>query len=145
MTTDTKKIVLFVNFTDEDFTYPWNGSNQTFPAHDKGRYMERGLAEHFAKHLANRELLKSDDPKMGNYTSPKIPQDVPQFYSLFNKAIIDTDVEVAGEFANSKIAEMNITSQQPSTYDKRVAALEKAGAAKTARKAEDEFEGLKKP
>lgn len=56
------KAVLFRNWSDEDFTYTWDKVEYDFPAGSETR-IEEGLANHFAKHLTDRELLKMKDDK----------------------------------------------------------------------------------
>lgn len=81
------KIVKFVNFTDEDFIGKWDGRSKLVKAHQE-LYMADYLAFHFGKHLTNRELTKAG---LHNFTSPKKPEEVPQFMELFNKAVILDD------------------------------------------------------
>lgn len=85
------KTALFHNFTTEDFTGYWNGVPQTFKPGEK-KYLPEYLAAHFAKHLTNRELIKMGD-KFQNYTSPKFPDQVPEFKKLFDQACIVQDGE----------------------------------------------------
>lgn len=90
--TQTKQIMsnaTFHNFTDKDFTGYWDGKPKTFKPGDR-QYMPAWLAEHFAKHLANRVLIESGKEV---YTSPKFPVQVPEFMEVFKKAFIpDTAV-----------------------------------------------------
>ena len=81
----------FTNFTDKEFIGYWDGKERKF-APGQSDWMPDFLAKHFAKHLTNRELLRvnkngqpayKDGEKM---TSPKFPEQVPQFMELFNKA-----------------------------------------------------------
>ena len=51
------KAILFINWTGEEFSYPWGGVEYTFKP-GIPMYLEEGLAVHFAKHLANREINK---------------------------------------------------------------------------------------
>jgi hypothetical protein len=51
------KAILFLNWTGEDFSHTWGGVEYTFKA-GQTMYLEEGLAVHFAKHLANREINK---------------------------------------------------------------------------------------
>lgn len=51
------KSVIFTNWTSEDFTWTWNSVPYTFPA-GKTIYLEDYLADHFAKHLVDRELFR---------------------------------------------------------------------------------------
>ena len=78
------KTALFTNFSNEDFIGYWNGKPYKFKA-GEGKYFEEGIAQHFAKHLVNRELLKLGKERA---TSPKFPEQVPDFMELFNKAFI---------------------------------------------------------
>ncbi len=92
---------LFTNFTKEEFTGYWNGKGKTFEP-GQSMWMPDYLAKHFAKHLTNRELVRTD--KRGravykggeNMTSPKKPEDVPIFMKLFNKAYTPDDEEDIG-------------------------------------------------
>lgn len=86
------KIVKFINFSNEDFTYTWNKVPYVFPA-GEFRFMEKNLGDHFAKHLVNRELLKlgkendtSPKPKDGN-----VYGDNESFKELYMKAIEGVD------------------------------------------------------
>lgn len=72
----------FINISDEPFTGWWNGVPKTF-APGQEKLMPAWLAEHFAKHLTNRELIKNGKE---TYTSPKNPRDVPEFMQIFNRA-----------------------------------------------------------
>lgn len=55
------QVVTFHNWSDEEFTHAWNGVEHTF-APNESRKMEDWLAEHFAKHLADRECMKAKVP-----------------------------------------------------------------------------------
>lgn len=81
------KVKLFHNFTTEPFAWTWNSKMYRFKPGEK-RYLPSYLAEHFAKHLANRELKNDDASK-----SPSKPEQVPAFYELFQKACIDENPE----------------------------------------------------
>ncbi len=98
------KTAFFTNFLDKPFTFKWSGKPRTFKAGET-KLMEESLARHFAKHLTNMVLLerKSDGslviPGGENYTSPKFPEQVPQFMDIFNKAFRinpDSDDDEAG-------------------------------------------------
>lgn len=79
------KTVLFRNFSSEKFVGMWNSEQFPFEP-NQSMYMEDWMARHFAKHLANRELLRAG---MDNDTSPKKPEDNPRFMEMFNKAYIE--------------------------------------------------------
>jgi len=53
------KAIKFKNFTDRDFTYSFDGVPYTFKAGTE-IFLEDYKAEHFARHLADRELEKKD-------------------------------------------------------------------------------------
>ena len=85
------KTALFTNWTDEDFTGYWGGKGRTIKS-GQSLYMPDYAARHFAKHLTNRELLRTTKkgvmiyPNGDKMTSPKFPEQVPVFMELFNKA-----------------------------------------------------------
>lgn len=90
------KTVLFTNFSTESFTGYWDGKPKKFEP-GQSVYMQDYLANHFAKHLVNRELLKLGFERS---TSPKRPEDVPEFMELFNKAVTpeaDDEMEPTGD------------------------------------------------
>lgn len=49
------KAIKFKNFSEEDFTYSFDSIPYTFPAGTE-MFLEDYKAEHFAKHLVDREL-----------------------------------------------------------------------------------------
>lgn len=51
--------VLFTNYSTEDFTHKWDNVSYTFSA-GQSQMLQSHLAQHFAKHLATRELNKID-------------------------------------------------------------------------------------
>jgi hypothetical protein len=51
------KAIKFKNFTKESFTHTWDSVPYTFKPNQE-MYMEDWKAEHFAKHLIDRELNK---------------------------------------------------------------------------------------
>lgn len=119
----------FYNFSAEAFTGYWNGKSKTFKAGEKV-YMPAYLAEHFAKHLTNRELIRTGKE---TYTSPKDPAKTPQFMEVFNKAFIrDTASENQNEIdaeisaVQGRAPSMNIDLKQPGSLDKGPAAAQEA-------------------
>jgi hypothetical protein len=88
----------FFNFSDEPFGHPslggtdehcqWNKSPYFFPPKTE-MVLELGIAEHLAKHLANRELQRKDNPYGSERdTSPKKPEENPRFMKVFKMACI---------------------------------------------------------
>lgn len=94
----TEKFANFTNFTNEEFVGYWDGRSKKF-APGQSLYMPDYLAKHFAKHLVNKELLKTDGSgnlvyKDGDkMTSPKFPEQVPLFMKLFNQAYTPDESE----------------------------------------------------
>ena len=95
------KTAFFYNFTTQPYTGHWDGKPRTTKPGEK-KLLEEYLARHFAIGLTNRVLLerKPDGslviPGGENYTSPKFPEQVPQFMEIFNKCFIpnpDSDDE----------------------------------------------------
>lgn len=128
----------FHNFSSEPFTGYWNGKPKTFKAGERV-YMPAYLAEHFAKHLTNRELQKT--AKGENYTSPKFPRQVPEFMEMFNKAFIpekviagetEIDREIASATASKGMPSMNIDVKAPANIDEGPAAAQAAIASEKA-------------
>ena len=127
------KTALFTNFTDKEFVGFWDGKGKKF-APGASLYMPDYLAQHFAKHLVNRELLRTDNNgnlihKDGDkMTSPKKPEEVPVFMELFNKAYTPDDVEELGDkkddvdtliSAANKNREAKLTKSEPSAPEKQ--------------------------
>jgi hypothetical protein len=60
--------ILFTNWSNEDFSHTWNNEVFTFPVGSPPIYLQDYLAKHFAKHLANRELMKKGKVGDTDYT-----------------------------------------------------------------------------
>lgn len=86
-------VACFYNFSDFPFTGMWNNEQQTFAPKSK-TFMPAYLAQHFAKHLCNRELTRMG---LDHATSPKAPEDQPEFYKLFRIAYIRERVLPGGK------------------------------------------------
>jgi hypothetical protein len=135
------KTVLFTNWTSEDFTYTFGGEEFSFKA-GSSSYLQDYLAEHFAKHLANRELHKKDDPKFHTYVNnPKNPV----FMEFFNKSFGEVSVPQSELKAEVEVAEKNaIGSDLPKFCDQ--CASKGVRHLKTCptliKSSEEEFEGL---
>ena len=51
----------FLNFTEEDFSWKFDGVEYVFPAGQE-MYLEDDRADHFAKHLVDREMNRTNVP-----------------------------------------------------------------------------------
>lgn len=103
---------LFYNFSDYEFIGQWGGKTRAFPAKSK-TYMPAFLAQHFAKHLTNRELHRAG---LDNATSPKFPEQVPEFNKMFRIAYVrDRDMEAKKTDLDSMIDAVNLNRQPGST------------------------------
>lgn len=121
------KSAQFLNFSNEAFTGMWNNEPTVFGplgSDDDRMYMEDWRARHYAKHLANRELLKKGEE---THTSPKNPEQDVIFMGMFNQAYLPG----AEEMSESQLA--------PVLIDKNVKAK------KSKVKEEEEFAELNKP
>lgn len=138
------KIVKFVNFTDEDFTWSYNKVPYTFKAGEV-KFMSEGIARHFAKHLVNRELHRRGRE---NDTSPKTKNGVsdnPFFNELMDQCI--QDVPIQGEADEIKLEQEAIDMQVKSQGGKVKGGKKKEmsseiEAPKEKGKKEKEFEDL---
>ena len=142
------KVALFHNFSDEAFTGFWGGKPETFKP-GKKKYMQAFLAAHYAKHLTNRELLKLGKETC---TSPKVPEDVPDFWNMFQQActmVSNDDVDADQAQADVIDRQMRADKGEPSMdvpgIPAKVASPGQEAQIVTAPDAEDEenFEGLK--
>lgn len=113
------KTALFTNFTSKEFIGYWDGKEKKF-APGQSVYMPDYLAEHFAKHLTNRELLEKG---LERSTSPKKPKDVPEFMEIFNKAYTPDDQEVIGDKRDDLDTLINVANKNKEK-DKRESKLE---------------------
>jgi len=96
---------LFTNFTDQEFIGYWDGKAKKFTP-GQSTWMPDYLAKHFAKHLTNKELVRTNKNgdliyKNGDkFTSPKFPDQIPLYMELFNKAYQLDDTNKEEELGN---------------------------------------------
>lgn len=128
------RIAFFTNFSDEPFTGYWNGKPRTFkPGETKP--LPDYLAQHYAKHLTNRELLKKGKETA---TSPKKPKDVPDFMELFNKAFKLDEEEI--ESPNEDPADVHVALAQRYKFPGQPKGYEDIGGEKGDAGADDDDE-----
>ena len=135
----------FHNFDSEPFTGYWNGKPKTFRPGEQV-HMSSPLAEHFAKHLTNKILMRLGG-KYETFTSPKNPGQVPEFMDIFRKAFIPDEKQleegsVDDEIAKSVQPSMDIEVKKPENIDQGPAA---ALAAEDAAGPEEESQIISTP
>jgi len=128
------KQALFYNFTDKPFTGYWDGKPRTFKAGAK-MYMEEWRARHYAKHLTNQVLLEKGKE---NATSPKFPNQVPEFMEIFNKACIIEEDQPENQDESDLINKQHEVKEEPTLVDKEEPQIIDVPDD------DDEFEGLDK-
>ena len=82
---DREQEVIFTNWTDRDFEHTWNKRLYRFKA-NKSYYLPFYLAEHFAKHLVDRELnnrsaaevakIRAADPRIDSKEIQRVEQSI---------------------------------------------------------------------
>lgn len=107
------KSAQFINFSNEAFTGYWNSEPTEFgplgSSNDR-MYMEDWKARHFAKHLANRELLKKGEE---THTSPKNPEQDVIFMDMFNQAYSSGEDDMSEAQLATALIDKNIRAKKP--------------------------------
>lgn len=140
--TNENRQALFFNFTEKPFTGYWDGKAKTFKPGAK-QYMEEWRARHYAKHLTNKVLLEQGKE---NSTSPKFPEQVPDFINLFNKACIIEEDQDENQDASDLIDKQHEERNVPASKSKKVPTVvdkEEPQIIKSPDDDEEDFEGLK--
>jgi hypothetical protein len=111
------KSVVFFNWSDEDFTWTWDKKPWDFAAGSKV-YIQDYLANHFAKHLVDRELLKhgknTDYEKVGDNWSRTV---------LLKKTIISAEGQDIPSKERQEMELLNQKSTQLSPEENLVKAI----------------------
>jgi len=102
--------IQFHNFTNEDFTWKWDGVAYTFKA-GSTMFLENYKAEHFAQHLVDRELNKlgiltnnmNERARLGALCFPTVETITPLEALQRNTKEITKKVEEDEEFADLKV------------------------------------------
>lgn len=116
------KTAQFTNFTEEEFVGYWDGKAKKFKS-GESVYMPDYLAQHYATHLTNRELLrrKADGSMVVSngekFVSPKRPEQVPQFMDLFNQAYTPDDADIVGEQGDDVDTLVDVTNKNKKSDD----------------------------
>lgn len=114
----------FKNFSKEDFTWKFDGVPYTFPAGQE-TYLEEDKAQHFCKHLVDREVNRHNVEKGLHGTAKEIPTSTLSLRAPLEALCFPTDEVVTPQEA----------------LDVNEAAKRKQGRPKKV--AEEEFEDLK--
>lgn len=142
------KTVLFTNTTREAFTHTWNSDPYTFlPGNSV--YMEDWKALHFAKHLANREIVNANKNRKdikGNPIQYSLNDEVRKAY--IQKFIQDDSLpQMSQEQLKTDLLNKNLGDQtsQPLEIPAVVKSIKKAGRPKKVKvqdNQEEPFAGL---
>lgn len=116
--------IQFHNFTDEDFTWKWDGIPYTFPA-GSTMFLEDYKAEHFAQHLVDHEMNKRGIPtnnlterkKLGALCFPTIETVTPLEALQRNKGKKVSKKQVEEEFPDltEEKSEVEVVAEVPKT------------------------------
>lgn len=140
------KIVKFVNFSGQDFSWEYDHVPYHFPAGSE-TMLEDFKAEHFAKHLVDREMTKmADAQRQQQLAAGKtenqlkvLRTDDPSRKEWLTKCVIDTTVEAPASQAETVVANENEKEEKlGKTVGKRG-----SRKIKKVESDDDDFEGLK--
>jgi len=95
-----EKAVLFTNYTNKDFTWTWGNVPYTFKA-GQSVYMEDWKANHFAKHLIDRELQEQgrqvDDSKRKELLAKCFGEEIKVPETKMNDTLLNENAELEFE------------------------------------------------
>ena len=91
----------FTNYSNEDFSHKWDGDDYDFPA-SQSMMLEAGLALHFAKHLAVRELNKAGTEVLGKLV---IENEMKKALGLGDTIEAENDTKLAQALLNKNAKE----------------------------------------
>ena len=115
----------FTNFTDQDFTFAWDSVEYSVKAHESMNLPDF-LADHAAKHLVDREMMK--DSRL-----------VPALYSDISRApFLAKCLDVMEEVSDNEVAAEVASLNQPTPVEE----TEEAPLGLTEEPTEEVFEGL---
>ena len=136
-----EKAVLFTNYSITDFSYFWDKVQYNFPA-KKSVMLIEGLAHHFAKHLAVRELNKEGKNTGGGALQMEMKKAISStVIEAEDKTKLDQEILNANaapspeEIAEEKASVIKEAEDKGMTIDKRK-------NTETLKKELEEFEGL---
>ena len=133
-----EKAVLFTNYTDRDFAHTWGKVKYDFPAKQSMMLIE-GLANHFAKHLAVRELNEVNKNTGGGALQVEM-----------KKALSSTNVKsqdktkLQQEVMNANVDAKEEKAKLVAEAEERGMSVDKRKGSETIRKELEAFEGLNK-
>ena len=120
---DPNKAILFRNWTNESFSWPWGGQPYTFQPGET-RYFPEGLAHHFAKHLTDHALLK-DGKDVDDQTRIELyARALMEGESVISHSDMGLKVELMNQEieAEKPVEEVKVTDEQ-ALLEKRRAAM----------------------
>ena len=147
--TPSHKSVYFFNWTKKDFTHTWDKVPYTVKAGEKQQFPD-WLANHLAKHLAERELNDANSELiLKQKIAGKEGKDIKEINILFTPLREQYIKACLGEIAFEANSEVELAikmgnlppvAQTPEQKEEVKIEVKKRG--RPAKKAEDEFEGL---
>lgn len=138
-----QKAVLFTNYSDEDFSHEWDKVRYDFPAKQSIMLVE-GLAQHFAKHLAVRELNKIKKNTGGGALETEMRKAIS---STMIEAEDKTKLEQEVLNANSTLPKEELEKEKEDVIkqaEEKGMTVDKRKSAETLKKELEDFEGLNK-
>jgi hypothetical protein len=102
------KTITFHNWSDQDFTWTFGNEPTTFKAGQRV-ILPDYLANHFAKHFVDRELIQTVDEK-GN----ELPVSHHTRKALLEKTLLDESVEPSSLAAQIRV--LNVQSESPKKH-----------------------------
>lgn len=136
--------ILFTNWTDRVFTHTWDREEFTFQP-GQSIYLQDYLAKHFAKHLANRELIRKGKVGDTDYTLYAGSEE-----SLIYKEFRDKALSQPVSAESNIKAEVDVLNRNAESEDKKFCEFcdskgvkHKKNCPTLNKPVEEEFEGLK--
>lgn len=127
--------ILFTNYTDEDFSHTWDSVEYKFPA-KQAMMLEEGLAYHFARHLAIRELNKAEK----SHQKHLIDAEIKKILAVEDKVVAEDETQLESKMMN--LDKMDKKELSKVAKEKGIKVDKRKGEDKL-RKEIEEFEGLK--
>lgn len=130
------QVVMFVNFSDEDFICSWDGALETFKAGEV-QYLPKFKFDRYAKHLVDREMNKASVPTNNHLRA--------SFLARCSTPVVSSEIEAVQEAAKQefeKIQAQTNPEKEIAEAKGKEAPKKRPGRPKKKVMEEDSFEGL---